>query len=214
MEPFLKHLRLERYRRVHVTAALPGGLAMPTAFASSRFRTLRRVSHDALNRRIRMKTALHTLLIGSGVLIAGATPGVWAQGADAPKIVQAPEIKWGPAPASLPPGAQAAVLYGDPAKEGLFTLRLKLPKNYHLPPHAHPKPEVVTVLSGTFHLGMGSSADRAKAQPLKAGSFFAIEPGITHFAYTDEETVVQLNSNGPWGLGYANPKDDPRQKGQ
>jgi quercetin dioxygenase-like cupin family protein len=160
-----------------------------------------------------MKTALHTLVIG-GVLVAAAAPAVWAQTGAAPTIVPAPEIKWGPAPASLPPGAQAVVLYGDPAKEGLFTLRLKLPKGYHIPPHAHPKPEVVTVLSGTFRLGMGTAADRGKAQPLKAGGFFALEPGVTHFAYADEETVVQLNSNGPWGLHYANPKDDPRQKSQ
>jgi hypothetical protein len=47
----------------------------------------------------------------------------------------AQEIKWGPAPPSIPPGAQAAVLYGDPGKEGLFSLRLKLPKGYHIPPH-------------------------------------------------------------------------------
>ena len=34
----------------------------------------------------------------------------------------------GAAPASLPPGAELAVLYGDPSKEGLFAMRLKGPK--------------------------------------------------------------------------------------
>jgi hypothetical protein len=32
--------------------------------------------------------------------------------------------------------------------------------------------------------------------------------------FTDEETVVQINSTGPWGINYVNPKDDPRQKTQ
>jgi quercetin dioxygenase-like cupin family protein len=127
-------------------------------------------------------------------------------------IVNAQEVKWGPAPPSIPPGAQAAVLYGDPGKEGLFSLRLKLPKGYAIPPHSHPKPEIVTVISGTFRLGMGEKADKSKGQALPPGSFFALEPGHAHFAFADSDTVIQLNSTGPWGLTYVNPKDDPRKK--
>jgi len=139
-----------------------------------------------------------------------APTGVPAQ--DAHKIVSAQEIKWGPAPPSIPPGAQAAVLYGDPGKEGLFSLRLKLPKGYALAPHTHPKPEIVTVISGKFRLGMGEKADKSKAQALPAGSFFALPPGMAHFAFADGDTVIQLNSTGPWGLTYVNPADDPRKK--
>jgi quercetin dioxygenase-like cupin family protein len=135
-----------------------------------------------------------------------------AQAADAHKIAMPQEIKWAPGPASIPPGAEAAVLYGDPSKEGLFALRLKLPKGYAIPPHTHPKPEVVTVISGTFRLGMGEKADKGEAQALPAGSFFAMPPGMAHFAFADEDTVVQLNSTGPWSLTYVNPTDDPRKK--
>ncbi len=157
--------------------------------------------------------ALQTLVIGViGLAVAASTAS--AQTTDAHKVLTPQEIKWGPAPASIPPGAQAAVLYGDPGKEGIFALRLKLPKGYHIPPHTHPKPEVVTVLSGTFRLGMGKTADQSKAQALPAGSFFAMTPGMEHYAFADEDTVVQLNSTGPWGLTYVNPKDDPRQKSQ
>jgi hypothetical protein len=69
------------------------------------------------------------------------------------KVISPQDIKWGPAPPSVPPGAQSAVLYGDPGKEGLFAFRLKVPKGYHIAPHTHPKPEIVTVLSGTARLG-------------------------------------------------------------
>jgi quercetin dioxygenase-like cupin family protein len=150
------------------------------------------------------------------VLFAAVHPAAFGQAsgshATGHNIVAGDAIKWGPAPASLPPGAQAAVLYGDPGKEGQFALRLRLPAGYHIPPHTHPKPEVVTVLSGNFRLGMGEKADRSKAQSLRAGSFFAFEPGMAHFAYTEGETVVQLNSTGPWGITYVNPADDPRKK--
>ncbi len=130
------------------------------------------------------------------------------------KIITPQEIEWGAAPASLPQGAQAAVLYGDPSKEGPFALRLKLPKGYAIPPHSHLKPEIVTVISGTFRLGMGETSDASKAKPLPAGSFFAMPPGMNHFAAVDEDTVVQINSLGPWSIAYVNPQDDPRQKSQ
>ncbi|EAQ34346.1 hypothetical protein NB311A_13871 [Nitrobacter sp. Nb-311A] len=73
------------------------------------------------------------------------------------KLISPRDIMRGPAPPFLPQGAQAAVLYGNPGKEGLFTLRLKMPKGYHIAPHTHPKPEIVTVLSGTARLGMGTT---------------------------------------------------------
>lgn len=124
------------------------------------------------------------------------------------------EIAWGPAPAALPPGAEAAVLFGDPSKDGLFVLRLKLPESYRIPPHTHPVDEVVTVISGTFSLGMGESADRNTARPLPAGSFVALPPDMPHFVFIEEETVVQISTIGPWGLTYVNPEDDPRPKVQ
>jgi len=133
-----------------------------------------------------------------------------ASAEDAHTIIAPNDIKWGPAPKVLPPGAEAAVLFGDPSKEGLFALRLKLPAGYAIPPHTHPANEVVTVISGTSKLGMGEAADQSATTALPAGGFFALPPGTVHFVYFDEETVVQINTNGPWGLTYVNPKDDPR----
>ena len=119
------------------------------------------------------------------------------------------DIKWGPAPKVLPAGAQAAVLFGDPTKEGLFALRVKFPAGYAIPPHTHPVDEVVTVISGTFNLGMGGTAEKNTVTALPAGSFFALPPETPHYAFIEEETVVQITTNGPWGLKYVNPADDP-----
>lgn len=157
-----------------------------------------------------MNAKIALVLLGGAAVLA-QTPAS-TQPAHDHKILMPAEVKWSPGPASIPAGAEAAVLYGDPGKEGLFAMRLKLPKGYAIAPHSHPKPEVVTVISGTFRLGMGETADRNKVQVLPAGSFFAMPPGMTHFAFTDEETVVQLNSTGPWGLDYVKASDDPRKK--
>lgn len=157
-----------------------------------------------------MKSATKALLVS--LLAVAAAGAIAPAGAQEPhKLVAVKDIKFGKGPASLPPGAEAVTLYGDPAKEGMFVYRIKLPAGYHIPPHTHPRPEIVTVLSGTMLLGMGEKADKAKAEALPAGSFFAFEPGMAHFVFTEGEAVVQLSSTGPWGLTYVNPADDPRK---
>jgi quercetin dioxygenase-like cupin family protein len=103
------------------------------------------------------------------------------------------------------------VLFGDPGKDGMFAFRLKVPKDYRIGPHTHPRPEIVTVITGSARLGMGSEAKRESAKVLPAGSFFALTPGSVHYFLADEDTVIQLNSTGPWGITYVDPKDDPRQ---
>jgi quercetin dioxygenase-like cupin family protein len=148
-------------------------------------------------------------LASSALILAGAAAPAAAE--DQHKIIAAPDIQWAPAPVSMPSGAQTVVLYGDPSKDQLFVMRLKVPSGYKIPPHTHPKPEVVTVISGTMKLGMGEMADESKAQTLSAGSFFALAPNTPHYVFAVEETVVQLSAIGPWSITYVNPKDDPRQ---
>lgn len=157
-----------------------------------------------------MKTTLAFPVALFGAMIAGisSTP---AQTMDHHTIVTPQEVKWGPAPAVLPPGAEIAIIYGDPSKEGLFAMRARFPKGYAVAPHTHPKPETVTVLSGTFKVGMGETADENEVEPLTSGTFLAIEPDAAHYVFIDEETEIQINSNGPWGLDYVNPADDPRK---
>jgi quercetin dioxygenase-like cupin family protein len=149
-----------------------------------------------------------------GAITAISVPTAMAQTSAEHKIVQAQEAQWKPAPAALPTGAQRAVLLGDPSKEGLFVLWLKVPKGYRIPPHTHPHHEVVTVISGTINLGMGETADPAKAKALPAGTLYALPPGMAHFVQFEEDTIIQVSTNGPWGINYINPKDDPRQKTQ
>jgi quercetin dioxygenase-like cupin family protein len=121
------------------------------------------------------------------------------------------KLEWKDTPA-LPPGAKVAVLEGDPTKEGYFAMRLRLPDGYRIPPHFHPCPERVTVLSGTFHLGTGDTFDPSKTQPLPAGTYWSMPPNMHHYAKAESETIVQITTIGPWGITYVNPSDDPRKK--
>lgn len=123
---------------------------------------------------------------------------------------QAPALNWGPAPAVFPPGAKMAVVQGDPSGSALFTVRLDFPNGYKIPPHFHPTDEHVTVISGTFLVGMGDSIDAAHALVLPAGGFITAGVNMHHWAIAKGRTVVQVHAMGPFALTYVNPKDAPR----
>jgi quercetin dioxygenase-like cupin family protein len=122
------------------------------------------------------------------------------------------QITWMDAPNALPAGAKLAVLEGDPFKSGLYTMRLSVPAGYKIPPHFHKKFEHVTVISGAFNLGMGDKFDTSKATAMPVGTFGFLAPGMKHFAFANEPTVIQLHGEGPWEIVYVNPSDDPRKK--
>ena len=123
-------------------------------------------------------------------------------------------IQYGPAPAFVQPGAQLAVLEGDPtAKTGDFTVRLKMPAGYKIAPHWHPNRENVTVISGTFKVGMGDRFDESQMATFPAGSFAYLDPDMHHYAMAvSEEVVVQIHGMSPVQFNYVNPADDPSQK--
>jgi quercetin dioxygenase-like cupin family protein len=157
-----------------------------------------------------MRTLVQSLAIGGAFLAAAALAAPVAAMEGHHRMVLPDEVEWGPAPPSVPEGVQFAVLYGNPGEAGLFAFRLKFPEGFVVPPHFHSVPEVLTVISGTFILGMGEEADRDAATPLPAGSIVSYPAGEPHYAFVDEETVVQINAVGPFDITYVNPEDDPR----
>jgi len=157
------------------------------------------------------KGSLAMLVVGMMLGVAATTDGEQAIQSQAAHVMVTPgEFAWANGPASLPAGAQAAVIEGDPKQPGLFTMRLKLPANYRIPPHWHPADEHVTVIAGTFNMGMGDQFDEANGKTLPTGSFVVMPATMHHFAWTREETIVQLHGMGPWQINYLNPTDDPR----
>jgi quercetin dioxygenase-like cupin family protein len=127
-------------------------------------------------------------------------------------VVRPDDVKWGPAPPSLPPGAKIAVFLGDPGKAGSYVMRAKLPDGYKVPPHWHPSDENVTVLQGTLMVGKGEKYDAKATEPLPTGSFMRMPKGMRHFAWAKGETIIQLHGTEPFEINYVNPADDPRKK--
>ncbi|HKP94073.1 MAG TPA: cupin domain-containing protein [Chthoniobacterales bacterium] len=159
-----------------------------------------------------MKTFTALLLFAAAIAISSLAFAVdQAPAATSEHVVfNMDDIKWGDAPPSLPAGAKASVLEGDPAKAGPFTIRLKMPSGYKVLPHTHPTAEAITVLSGSFAMGTGAKFDEAAIHAMSAGAFALMPAGTQHFAWCKNECVIQVSSTGPFVINYVNPADDPR----
>ena len=159
-----------------------------------------------------MKRSMYLLLAMVGLFCcAGEFPKIAAQVAAHERHIFTPDIiPWGPAPPVVRPGAQFAVLEGNPmASSGDYTVRLKMPDGYRISPHWHPERENVTVISGTFKVGMGDVFHTKKMVALPAGSFGFLDPNMHHYAMACGETIVQVHGKSPFQFNYVNPEDDP-----
>lgn len=125
-------------------------------------------------------------------------------------IQELSEAQWGPAPPMLPPGAEIAVLDGNPMGDSAYTLRLKFPAGYKIPAHSHPTDEHVTVLSGSVAIGMGDKLDEMGGKALTVGGFALMPAGMNHYAYTKEGATILLHGQGPVEFIYVDPATDPR----
>ena len=122
------------------------------------------------------------------------------------------QLEWGPPPEGLPEGALLAVLSGDPSKEGLFTIRLRLPSGYKILPHRHGGDELVTVTAGEVSLGRGRSYSEKKATKLVVGGYSAEPANADHYAFTKTGGEIQITGQGPFSITYVRSRDDPRRK--
>ena len=155
--------------------------------------------------------AFATLVI-AGSITTGEEPKGSLAGRLAHMVVLPDDLKWGDAPSVLPRGAKVAVLAGDPSKEGPFTIRLMAPDGYTVPAHWHPTDENVTVISGSFGIGLGDKVDKDKVRYLPAGSYVRLTKEERHFAVMKGETVIQVHGTGPFTLTYVDPGANPTRK--
>jgi hypothetical protein len=120
------------------------------------------------------------------------------------KIVRSEDLKWSP----IIKGCDLAPVSGDPAADGTpFVLRLRCADGSKIPAHWHPTEENVTVLKGTFLVGMGEKYDESKVMTMNAGNFISMPKEMRHFGLCKGETIVQVHGMGPFKVNWVNPAD-------
>jgi quercetin dioxygenase-like cupin family protein len=126
------------------------------------------------------------------------------ESADAHKIVHYGDLKW----TGIMKGCDLAPVAGDPSAEGTpFVLRIRCADGARIPAHWHPTDENVTVLKGTFLVGMGEAFDEAKLQTMNVGNFVTVPKEMRHFALCKGETIVQVHAMGPFKVNWVNPSE-------
>lgn len=120
------------------------------------------------------------------------------------KIVHFGDLKWTP----TIKGRDLAPVAGDMHAEGEpFVLRIRCADGAKIPAHWHPTDENVTVLKGTFWVGMGESFEESKLQTMNVGNFVTVPKEMRHFAMSKGETIVQVHAMGPFKVNWVNPSD-------
>lgn len=125
-----------------------------------------------------------------------------------------------PPPGVMPPdamrwkaagdGTEFAVLFGSPDLEGApFVIRLRLADRVHVPPHWHPVDEHITVIAGTFYMGMGEKLEESAAKAMPAGTYGFMPKDMRHFGWAEGTTIIQIHGIGPFKTNWVDPAGKP-----
>jgi hypothetical protein len=105
-----------------------------------------------------------------------------------------------------PGGVQTVVLYGDPAKPGLYTARLAIPAGFVLAAHTHEDTRTTTVVSGTWSIGYGRKFDVTQTKALPPGSLYSEPKTVAHFGTAkDGPVVLYVTGCGPSNTVFVDP---------
>jgi len=157
---------------------------------------MRSLTSDVRNRLL-LAAFASAIVVASVAVAQDGAPGVVALTPD--------EMKWQSQGAFTLPGLEQLTLIGDPAKPGPYTIRLRFPRGYRIPPHIHPDAREVTILSGIYATGYGERFDPANLKTLPAGSFYTEPANMPHYTYIKQDVVLQVSGTGPSGRKYVNP---------
>jgi hypothetical protein len=145
-----------------------------------------------------MAAIIRTLIACALTLVAGCAATPQHTGKIDPTSVtytEPADMKWVPNAAGT---ADTAILYGDPAKPGLYVVRYRWKAGNMSRPHFHPNDRLIVVLSGTWWVGTGEVFDPASTVPMHAGTqVLHIGKKIHYDGAKDGDAIIQIHGIGP-----------------
>ncbi len=147
------------------------------------------------------------ILIGLLLLLANhCTAEPQQQPARSQRVIAPKSLHWTP----FLPGADVAVLQGDPKAKGTFTIRIHARAGTTIPPHSHPTDENITVLSGSVRIGMGSRIDNAHTRKMASDAFVTLPKDTEHYIACQTDCTIQIHGDAPFVVNFVN-NDRPRE---
>ena len=121
-------------------------------------------------------------------------------------VVNPSDFHWKPKE-TLPPGARAATVHGDPQK-GDYAFFGEFPANYTVPLHWHTNDCMVVITRGSMTI----RPENAEPIDIVEGGFFMLPAKFRYVAHTQKDCIFLVWGREPFDIHYANAKDDPRNK--
>lgn len=95
---------------------------------------------------------------------------------------------------------------GDFTKPGEpFVFRIHQDAVYNTLPHVHPIDEHITVVKGTWSLGMGRRFNQSALEVMETGTYGVAPKNMAHFAFSKTETILQIHGIGPFASTVVEP---------
>jgi quercetin dioxygenase-like cupin family protein len=128
------------------------------------------------------------------------------------RAIRSEDLEWRKF-AAYPPAARMAVLVGEPEQPGPYVIRVRVPAGTRMMPHKHPEDRIYTVISGVFYIGLGEQFDESRLTAHAVGTVIVLPRDQPHFHWAKSGAyIAQVTANGPLGMTYIHPGDDPRAK--
>jgi hypothetical protein len=125
-------------------------------------------------------------------------------------MVNPDKMKW--EPVDIIPGAESAVLSGDPSKPEPYVMEMRWPAGSKIGPHWHSNTERVTIASGTGTVGMSDPMDPKAGALITAGGYAEMPAKMPHWFVAQTPVVMMLEGIGPFDVNFVHPEDDPTKK--
>ena len=95
------------------------------------------------------------------------------------------------------PGQWVEKVSGDFSKPGEpFVFRIHQHAGYITLPHVNPVDEHITVVKGTWSLGMGRRFSQSALEVMETGTYAVAPKNMAHFAWSKTETILQFTELG------------------
>jgi hypothetical protein len=137
------------------------------------------------------------------VLVGLATlPGRSQQAGPAPQPVPSHTVPL----KSFPRDQRFARISGDPTNLGaLYVIRIHSEMGYIIMPHTHPEDEHITVVKGSWALGMGDRFNPGALETMEVGTYGLVAKKMAHFGFSRTEAIVQVHGIGPFTTTWITP---------
>jgi quercetin dioxygenase-like cupin family protein len=99
------------------------------------------------------------------------------------------QVRWFTLPITPMAGRERSYM-AIPTRAGREIDRVKIPAGKHVAAHTHTQDELVTIIDGTWYVGVGDKYDPAMLEGYPAGSFALIPAGLLHFVAAKETAVI------------------------